>query len=49
MLSQRNKNNPFLANALILYPLKTSENRSFSDVFSGYKMGTWVKLKLINL
>ena len=34
MLFQRNKNNPFLANALILYLLKT-ENQSFSDVFSG--------------
>ena len=31
--------NPFLANAPILYPLKTPENQSFSGVFRGYKMG----------
>ena len=27
--------NPFLANALILYPLKTLENQRFSGVFRG--------------
>ena len=32
--------NQFLANAPILYPLKTPENQRFSGVFSGYKMGT---------
>ena len=30
----------FLANVLILYPLKTSEKLRFSDVFRGYKVGT---------
>ena len=34
------KINPFLANVPILYPLKTPENRRFSDVFRGYKLGT---------
>ena len=29
--------NPFKANALFLYPLKTSENLRFSDIFKGYK------------
>ena len=32
--------NPFLANAIVLYPLKTSENERFFGVFRGYKMGT---------
>ena len=32
--------NPFLANAPILYPLKTAENFWFSGVFRGYKMET---------
>ena len=32
--------NQFLANVLILYPLKTSENQRFSDVYREYKMGT---------
>ena len=32
--------NQFLANVLILYPLKTSENQRFSDVCREYKMGT---------
>ena len=31
--------NPFQANIPFLYPLKTSENRSFSDVFRGYRNG----------
>ena len=34
------KFNPFLANAPILYSLKTPENQKFSGVFRGYKMGT---------
>ena len=34
------KDNPFLANVPILYPLKTPENLWFSSVFRGYKMGT---------
>ena len=31
--------NPFLANAPILYPLKTPVNQWFSGVFRGYKIG----------
>ena len=31
--------NPLLANVPILYPLKILENRWFSGVFRGYKMG----------
>ena len=33
-------NNLFQANALFLYPLKTSENQRFSDVFRGYRNRT---------
>ena len=29
--------NPFHATGLFLYPLKTSGNRWFSDVFRGYR------------
>ena len=38
---QTNKNilNPFAPNAPFLYPLKTSENVTFSDVFRGYRKG----------
>ena len=32
--------NPFLSNIPFIYPLKTSENKRFSDVFRGYKKGT---------
>ena len=32
--------NPFQTNAPFLYPLKTSENLQFSDVFRGYRKGT---------
>ena len=31
--------NPFQANVLLLYPLKTSENLWFSDDFRGYRKG----------
>ena len=41
--------NPFLANASILYPLKTPENQRFSSVFRGYKMGTMARNRLISL
>ena len=38
---------PFQVNALFLYPLKTSENQTFSDVFQGDRIGTltrdWLK------
>ena len=41
------KVNPFLANVPILYTLKTPENRQFSAVIRGYKIGNigqkWVK------
>ena len=30
-------------NVALLYPLKTSENPRFSDVFSGYRSGTLVE------
>ena len=36
--------NLFLANDLILYSLKTPENKRFSGVFRGYKMGTLAKI-----
>ena len=35
--------NPFSTNVPLLYPLKTSENRRFSDVFSRYRSGTLVE------
>ena len=35
--------NPFLANAPILYPLKTPENLWFSGVFRGYKRGAFAR------
>ena len=35
--------NPFLTNVSLLYPLKTSENQLFSDVFRGYRSGTLVE------
>ena len=41
--------NPYLANVPILYPLKTPENQSFSDVFRGYKMETLAKNGLISV
>ena len=31
--------NPFVPNAPSVYPLKTSENRKFSDVFRGVDKG----------
>ena len=42
--------NPFSTNVLLLYPLETSENRGFSDVFRGYKSATLVKkVKILSL
>ena len=38
---------PFSTNVPLLYPLKTSENLWFSDVFRGYRSGTFVKNGLI--
>ena len=35
--------NPFSNNVPLLYPRKTSENRRFSDVFTGYRSGTLVE------
>ena len=34
---------PFSTNVPLLYPLKTSENLCFSDVFRGYRSGTLVE------
>ena len=34
--------NPFHVNVLFLYPLKTSENHRFSDIFRGLRIGTLV-------
>ena len=39
--------NPFLTNVPLLYPLKISENRRFSDVLRGYRSGTLVANELI--
>ena len=36
-------NNPFSTNVPLLYPLKTSENLSFSDVFRRYRSGALVE------
>ena len=35
--------NPFHATDLLLYPLKTSENQRFSDVFRGYQKRSVVR------
>ena len=40
--------NPFSTNVPLLYPSKTSENRTFSDVFRGYGIGTLVENGLIH-
>ena len=34
---------PCSTNVLLLYPLKASENRGFSDVFRGYRSRTLVE------
>ena len=39
--------NPFSTNVPLLYPLETSEKRTFSDVFRGYRSGTLVENGLI--
>ena len=36
--------NPFLTNVPLLYSLKTSAKRRFSDVFMGYRSGTWFEM-----
>ena len=41
--------NPFSANVPPLQPLKTSENRRFSDVFRGYTSGALVENGLSQL
>ena len=33
--------NPFHATGIFLYPLKTSENLWFSDIFKGYRKKLW--------
>ena len=40
--------NPFLANVLILHPLKTRENQRLTGVYKWYKMETLVKNGLIS-
>ena len=40
-------NNPFQPNISFLYPLKTSENLWFSDVFRGYRNGILARKGLI--
>ena len=40
--------NSFSTNILLLYPLKTSENLRFSDVFRDYRSGTLVENWLIS-
>ena len=39
-ITQYQNFNPFSSNAPLLYPLKTSENLRFSDIFRGYRIGT---------
>ena len=48
--SSINKNNinPFHVHIPFLYPLKTSENLKFSDVFRGYRNGTLAWIGLIH-
>ena len=50
ILSENCPINPFPTNVPLLYPLKTSENRRFSDVFGGggggYRNGTLVENRL---
>ena len=41
--------NPFSTNVPLLYPLKTSENFRFSDVFRGYRSGTLVEMGLLQI
>ena len=38
--------NPFSANVSLLYSMKASESRRFSDVFRGYRSGTLVENEL---
>ena len=39
--------NPFSTNVPLLYPLRTSKNLRFSDIFRGYKSGTLAENGLI--
>ena len=41
--------NPFSTNFSLLFSLKTTEKRRFSDVFRGYRSGTLVEIGLINV
>ena len=43
LLVESSKINPFSSNIPLLYPLKTSENQRFSEVFRGYRSGTFVE------
>ena len=46
-ISAREVFNPFSTSVALLYPLKTSENRRFFDLFRGYRSGTWAENGLI--
>ena len=39
--------NPFSTNIPLPYPLKTSENLAFSDIFRVYRSGTLLENRLI--
>ena len=39
--------NPFSTNATLLYPLKTSENQKFANIFRWYRSETLVENGLI--
>ena len=41
-----NLSSRFSTNVPLLYPLKTSENQRFSDVFRGYRSGTLIENEL---
>ena len=40
---------PLSSNVPLLYPVKTSENRRFSDFFSGYRSRTLIENGLVKL
>ena len=41
------KLNPSPTNVSLLYPVKTPQNRSLTDVFRGYRNGTYIENGLI--
>ena len=44
ILSENCPINPFPTNVPLLYPLKTLQNRRFSDVFGGIEVEHWLKI-----